>query len=364
MGADLLTADLNWGCTRFDDGESALASVFQMVTLEGWTPIQYMIADAGFTSSSWVFPLLLIVFGSLFVLNLVLAVLYNNFMESSEEVARQNEKRAIESMFQALDENGDEWITADELMRIEEFSQLTEQQLSDLMKAADTNRNGTIDVNEFKAIVEAADFLALQLKKEKQTRRLRRLSTAVGLTSGGKPTMIAKAISLLRHSYNCILGRFLGRVARSTQLENFVFALIFINFFTLALERYNMPAAEVEVLDAINAVLTVCFAMEMAVKLLGLGIREYISDSFNIFDAFVVTISVVELWAYPPPVLTGVMGGSAAGSVGSDGEGYGGLSALRTFRVFRVLRLLHHYPSLRGLIRTIGSMMYRVSAFG
>ena len=44
-----------------------------------------------------------------------------------------------------------------------------------------------------------------------------------------------------------------------------------------------------------NLVFAVIFIVEMAVKLLGLGFREYFRDRFNDFDAVIVLISTVDI---------------------------------------------------------------------
>ena len=65
----------------------------------------------------------------------------------------------------------------------------------------------------------------------------------------------------------------------------------------------------------------------------GLGIVEYFSEGFNIFDFFVVAISMVEL---------GVMMKSGAG----DGNSLSALRSFKTLRImksFRVLRMLRMF---------------------
>jgi Ion transport protein len=46
--------------------------------------------------------------------------------------------------------------------------------------------------------------------------------------------------------------------------------------------------------DNLNLVISFCFLVEMLVKIIGLGIKEYSRDKFNLFDAFVVCISMVD----------------------------------------------------------------------
>jgi len=78
--------------------------------------------------------------------------------------------------------------------------------------------------------------------------------------------------------------------------------------------------------------------VEMLVKLLGVGFQEYIKDTMNLFDAFIVTASIVEL----------VMGGG------------GVLSVLRTFRLMRIFKIVRFLPGLQRqmivIIASVGQM--------
>ena len=47
-------------------------------------------------------------------------------------------------------------------------------------------------------------------------------------------------------------------------------------------------------LEEINNVSTLIFVIELVIKVIGLGINTYVSDSMNRFDALVVIISIVE----------------------------------------------------------------------
>lgn len=65
----------NYGITSFDNIGYAMLTVFQCVTMEGWTPILYWTNDAmgSYFNNFYFVPL--IVIGSFFMLNLVLGVL-------------------------------------------------------------------------------------------------------------------------------------------------------------------------------------------------------------------------------------------------------------------------------------------------
>merc|ERR1719232_1880112 len=76
----------NNGITSFDNIWLAMLTVFQCVTMEGWTPILYWTNDALGSVFNWVFFIPLIVVGSFFMLNLVLGVLSGEFAKEKERV--------------------------------------------------------------------------------------------------------------------------------------------------------------------------------------------------------------------------------------------------------------------------------------
>lgn len=82
-------------------------------------------------------------------------------------------------------------------------------------------------------------------------------------------------------------------------------------------------------------VLSYIFIAEMVVKLLGMGIRDYCADSFNVFDGTVVTISIVEM------IVSKFIDG---------GLGGGAISSLRAVRLLRVFKLARSWVSFRTLL--------------
>ena len=80
---------------------------------------------------------------------------------------------------------------------------------------------------------------------------------------------------------------------------------------------------------------TVYFVLEMIIKLMGLGPRLYISDNFNIFDAIVTCLGVVDM------ALT------IAPNVNSPGA----LTVFRAFRLLRVFRLARSWKSMNRILK-------------
>jgi hypothetical protein len=111
-------------------------------------------------------------------------------------------------------------------------------------------------------------------------------------------------------------------------------AAIILNTLVLAFDQYPISYDMQTILDFFNEVLSYIFIGEMVVKLLGMGIREYCNDSFNIFDGTVVIISIVEM---------------IVSKLGFD-LGGGAISSLRAVRLLRVFKLARSWTSFRELL--------------
>ena len=126
--------------------------------------------------------------------------------------------------------------------------------------------------------------------------------------------------------------------------EAFITCFIVLNTLTLALDMHPMPDGLEPVLIVTNYIFTVIFLLEMIFKLIGLGFKVYVRDGFNLFDAFVVFVSLIEISL------------SLAGTSGASG-----LTVFRTFRLFRVFKLIRSWKSLRALMITIINSLAKVS---
>ena len=93
------------------------------------------------------------------------------------------------------------------------------------------------------------------------------------------------------------------------------------NTITLACYRYDESEMQTYVLGILNEFFTWIFFIEMCMKLHGLGAKNYIRDGYNIFDAVIVIISLIDY------TLTAIM---------TDSES----SALKAFRALRLLRMI------------------------
>ncbi|NXK86634.1 SCN2A protein, partial [Formicarius rufipectus] len=108
---------------------------------------------------------------------------------------------------------------------------------------------------------------------------------------------------------------------------------IVLNTLFMAMEHYPMTKEFENVLKIGNQVFTGIFAAEMVLKIIAMHPFHYFQVGWNIFDSFIVTLSLVELFL----------------------SNVDGLSVLRSFRLLRVFKLAKSWPTLNMLIKIIGN---------
>jgi hypothetical protein len=91
----LRTEGFNFMITRFDDLMRAYVVIFQCITMEGWVDVMYMVQDAFNDLLPAVLFVFLLMFGSLFLLNIALAVVWEAYSTLSaqldEEMGKDDE---------------------------------------------------------------------------------------------------------------------------------------------------------------------------------------------------------------------------------------------------------------------------------
>lgn len=92
-----------------------------------------------------------------------------------------------------------------------------------------------------------------------------------------------------------------------------------------------MPKDLENVLYYGNITFTILFALEMILKIFGLGFKNYIKDKFNIFDALVVITSLLEF----------------------VGVGSKAVLVFRCFRLLRIFKIIRSWKSLKKLLTVV-----------
>ena len=70
---------------------------------------------------------------------------------------------------------------------------------------------------------------------------------------------------------------------------------VLANSLILSLDSFSNTPSRARFLVKANLFFTVVFSVEMIFKLLGLGIKNYLRDEYNLFDGFLVILSIGDL---------------------------------------------------------------------
>uniref|UniRef100_A0A7S1U343 Ion transport domain-containing protein n=1 Tax=Phaeomonas parva TaxID=124430 RepID=A0A7S1U343_9STRA len=294
MNSGTYVAGLNFGITNFDNIFSALLSCFQAVTMEGWTDIMYQIQDGVNGPIGSIFFVSLIVIGSFVMLSLVLAVVEEQVAsplvpvkteeqiqkEKEDATVRRNRRTASMAEMAVLKKrlSTAKIHTSPKGKREElaEVAEVAESAESADAEGEDGEKPPTLGTKRSMSKLQiAAKIVALNETTTKSTR----LSIVTAETLADEPALRMWVIT--------IIG--------SDLFANFMNLVILVNTIVLAMDKYPVDEDEEATLDVVNMVLTFIFIIEFAMMIYGLGPKGYCADRFNIFDGFIVLVSILEL---------------------------------------------------------------------
>ncbi|CAK1548185.1 unnamed protein product [Leptosia nina] len=316
----------NRGITSFDNIGFAMLTVFQCITMEGWTAILYWTNDALGSTFNWIYFVPLIVLGSFFMLNLVLGVLSGEFAKEREKVENRQEFLKIrrQQMLERELNGYVEWICkAEEVILAEERT--TEEERMHIIEARrraaakkklkNMGKSKSTDTEEEEQDEDCGDDGFLKSKTR----------------SAGKCADFWRAEKRFRF--------WIRHTVKTQWFYWFVIVLVLFNTICVAVEHYRQPKWLTSFLYFAEFVFLGLFMMEMWIKMYALGPRIYFESSFNRFDCVVISGSIFEV------VWSEVKGGSF------------GLSVLRALRLLRIFKVTKYWSSLRNLVISLLNSM-------
>ncbi|CAI5656150.1 unnamed protein product [Oreochromis niloticus] len=116
-------------------------------------------------------------------------------------------------------------------------------------------------------------------------------------------------------------------------MDLFITICIALNTLFMAMEHYQMTPNFQNMLNIGNKIFTGIFTAEMVFKVIALDPFYYFQKKWNIFDAIIVSLSLIELCL----------------------EKMKNMTILRSFRLLRVFKLAKSWPTLNKLIKIIGN---------
>ncbi|XP_063084715.1 voltage-dependent N-type calcium channel subunit alpha-1B isoform X4 [Cavia porcellus] len=317
----------NFGITNFDNILFAILTVFQCITMEGWTDILYNTNDAAGNTWNWLYFIPLIIIGSFFMLNLVLGVLSGEFAKERERVENRRAFLKLRRQQQIERElNGYlEWIfKAEEVMLAEEDKNAEEKSpLDAVLKRAATKKSRNDLIHAEEGEDRFVDLCAVGSP-----------FTRTSLKSGK-----TESSSYFRRKEK-MFRFFIRRMVKAQSFYWVVLCVVALNTLCVAMVHYNQPQRLTTALYFAEFVFLGLFLTEMSLKMYGLGPRSYFRSSFNCFDFGVIVGSIFEVvWAAVKP-----------------GTSFG-ISVLRALRLLRIFKVTKYWNSLRNLVVSLLNSM-------
>jgi len=311
----------NYDLSSFDNLGNAVLWVFASITLEGWVDSMYNVNQVWSFQSpvlhffvEGIYFTFLYLIGSMFMLNLTLAVIWEEF-ENERERQEADEDELISQELHILQIKGIEVQDRDEAELKQRQKKRADSKKAELTGDPVPDPWGPACIRNtwYKLAIDKYFGFAI-------TGAILLNTVTMGLEYHNW--------KLYRDTYN--YGPHFNNTPQSQNIN--------------IGEALSQPMALTIFLYYANYVFTFIFIFEMIVKMIGLSIPGYWADNFNKFDFVIVMFSIVELI-----------------TVFLNLDGISGLSVLRSFRLLRVLKLAKSWSSLQELLITIVASLQDVT---
>ncbi|XP_053102996.1 voltage-dependent R-type calcium channel subunit alpha-1E isoform X7 [Hemicordylus capensis] len=314
----------NDGITQFDNILFAVLTVFQCITMEGWTTVLYNTNDALGATWNWLYFIPLIIIGSFFVLNLVLGVLSGEFAKERERVENRRAFMKLRRQQQIERElNGYRaWIDKAEEVMLAEENKNSGTSALEVLRRATIKRNRTEVMN-----------------RDSSDERVDISSVGTPLARASIKSAKLDGASYFRHKER-LLRISVRHMVKSQVFYWLVLSIVALNTACVAIVHHNQPPWLTHLLYYAEFIFLGLFLLEMSLKMYGMGPRLYFHSSFNCFDCGVTVGSIFEVvWAIFRP-----------------GTSFG-ISVLRALRLLRIFKVTKYWASLRNLVVSLMSSM-------
>lgn len=272
LDRDSISKFQNYGITNFDNIGSSYLTIFQCTTLEGWSHIMVMIVNSYSTIVSQFFFISCVVICAYFLLNLTIAVM------------------------------------------LDKFKRLKQKSTDKIIEKYEMNQQRVKNLKQLDQILDYQNKLSIRLKLQVL------YSKIIYQAPGEPPDDIAR--------YDYFLCRLCWKINNIPLFNSVIMCLIIANTVVLATDKY--PTPEKDLISQSNQVFNVFFALECAIKLIGLTFQEWKQDIFNVFDLIIVISSSIEMMISKNSTAI--------------------ISALRAIRLLRLIKLARSNFTLRFLL--------------
>jgi len=367
-----------YGILNYDHLGTVSLLVFQVIAMEGWANLLYMTMDVSgpiTMTMAILYFLSLVILGGFLAANLFLAVIKNSFVLEEEAANRRALAKEETERLAAEEEAANRRERGEVGLQVEEetfWEQLVEiccgPKLTAVVaptpskgkgKHREEREEGDEEEREEKERLERLERERVEQEEaaERETERrdeerekIRAAMVTAGI-EGADEEIIELEVEAEERACSPCCG-FLRPFVLDKRFERFFIFLILVNVLLLCMEYDGMHGVYIDFLENGNTALTLAFLCEMIVKISALGVGGYVSDGFNIFDAFIVITSLFELLS---------SGGGGGFKAFRAGRLLKLARLLRLMRAFRVLRVLKYVAPLRKIMAVI---QHTVGALG
>ena len=338
-------ADLNYGLTNFDNFGRAILVIYITLTQSGWVALMNFCRDSSGEISSLVYFLSLILIGPFLVLQLLLVVLADNFEDKLDD---HEDKSNFDKQTQTLHDEFLKALTRDDDDDYDipgitsSFGNGSRKKSSVGISPSKRNTSPDPSLSSLSPPLtrslsrresrRSSDFLIDALKIQALDN-----SKAWGFKEYSKITL--KFFDIL---WRKKIRRNMYFISRSMMFEYASSCIIFSNLIILMIDHHPMDKELYYQLDAANAIMSIIFAVEALIKILGSNFKVYFRDLYQVLDFVVVVISLVEIIVYPPYLFSH-----------KDTAKYISINIIRSFKLFRIIKLAAKFKFIRILLARV-----------
>merc|ERR1719403_86070 len=321
-----------WGITCFDNFGQAMLTVFQCITLEGWTDMLYWIHDSQGNTWQFIYFVSMVVLGAFFVMNLILGVLSGEFSKEKEKAQSRGDfqrLRAKQQMEEDLQGYVD-WITQAE--------ELEATETEDNQNAIKVDLSSATQNNIVAGLLKSAMLPLQQVVDAKVTDETRKPRKHIRQTPWQKRMKRFE-------KWNRSMRKKCRNICKSQWMFWLIVTLVFLNTCVLATEHHHQPEWLDNFQEYTNLFFVCLFTCEMLLKMYALGLSGYMVSLFNRFDFIVVISSIMEFILVNQEIMPPV-----------------GLSVLRCIRLLRAFKVTRYWASMGNLVKSLVNSIASINA--
>ena len=342
------TIDPDLGYSNFNNLGTSMLTTFTIITMEGWSAIEFRLWHS-FGAKVFVslFLLFMIILG-MFLTNLYTAILLTNYSTVASSVREDGRKEEHLALIHAGKRSPYDFSSGSVASPSKAAlppPPLPPPALSDTSgsgKEEDVLSDSSGSGKEEDVIVTTNPMIA-QAAADKVTSPSTKNEAE---ESPGFFSTLASSFCNVWDGLPCLVPDFVRSkllyFSNHWAFSTFMTLVIIANAILLACETANQSDSKLKSMDIANLVFVALFTAEFVLKVIALGLKEYLASAFNVFDGIIVIISIIEaiIGIVQPSLLEG-----------------GGASALRAFRLLRVLKMAKAWKRLERILLALSSVV-------